>query len=431
MHAAHLFRVHGRRALCAAAILVAGAIANAQQQGAPGADKQAERRPDSAAGRPVRIFLVGGQRIDGVLIEERDDSIVVRIGGVETTVKREHIDRITIERPAIERYREMRRLIADDDVDRRLILIDWMRAENLLDEAQREIEEVLEREPSNGDAMRLARLIEEQVALRDRREADGRPLIPPRTPARAMRRPAAAEFPMVSEADANMIKLLEVDLADPPRLLIERDTIDKLIAGYRGRAGVPSREAEDQAFRRLPAGEILRAMFEVRARDLYPEVRVLDLPESLRLFRDNVNATWLVNGCATTACHGGLDAGEFLLLNRAPTSERSFLTNLLILERFRTTDGRGLIDYVRPEQSLLLQLAVTPKLSASPHPAVQGYKPVFLSSRSRRYAQTLQWIETMHLPRPEYPVAYTPPKPSDFAEAAPDEAGRPGEPADR
>jgi hypothetical protein len=430
MHAAHFFRAHGRRALCAAAILVAGAIATAQQQPAPPGEP-AEARPESAAGRPVRIFLVGGQRIDGVLVEERDDAVVVRIGGVETTVAREHIDRITIERPAIERYREMRRLIDDDDIDRRLILIDWMRAEDLLDEAQREIEEVLELEPSNGDAMRLASLIEEQIALRERREADGRPLIPPRTPAREMRRPAAADFPLVSAADANLIKLLEIDLADPPRLVIERETIDKLIAGYRGRAGVPRREAEDQAFRRLPAGEILRAMFEVRARELYPEVEVLDLPESLRLFRDHVNATWLVNGCATTACHGGLDAGEFLLFNRSPTGEQAFLTNLLILERFRTSDGRGLIDYVRPEQSLLLQLAVTPKLSASPHPDVPGYKPVFLSSRSRRYAQTLGWIESMHLPRPEYPVEYTPPTPSDFVEAESGEPGRPGEPGDR
>ncbi|MFG0275856.1 MAG: hypothetical protein ACF8QF_12460 [Phycisphaerales bacterium] len=426
----HLFRVNGLRVLSAAGILTVGAIAFAQQQ-ERAEPPPAERQAPAQEERQVRVFLVGGQRIDGVLVEERDDAIIVRISGVDTTIAREHIDRITVERPAIDRYREMRRLIADDDIDRRLILIDWMRAENLLDEARLEIEQVLEREPANGDALRLSRLIDEQISLRDRREADGAPLIPPRTPARAMRRPPAADFPLVSDADANLIKLLEVNLADPPRMVIERETVDKLITGYRGRAGIPRREAEDQAFRRLPAGEILRAMFEVRARDLYPEVEVIDLPESLRLFRDHVNSTWLVNGCATTACHGGLDAGDFLLFNRAPTSDRSFLTNLLILERYRTSDGRALIDYVRPEQSLLLQLAITPKLSSSPHPDVPGYRPVFLSSRSRRYAQTVGWIESMHLPRPAYPVEYRPPAPADFVDPADADPGRTGEPGDR
>ena len=168
-------------------------------------------------------------------------------------------------------------------------------------------------------------------------------------------------------------------------------------------------------------------MFEVRARDLYDEVSVIDLPDSLRLFRDHVNSTWLVNRCGTTACHGGLDAGEFLLYNRAPTSEQAVATNMLILERYRTSSGAPLIDYTRPEQSLLLQLALRPQLSAFPHPEVRGYKPVFLSTRSRRYAQALEWIDAMHRPRPQYPIEYELPTPADFLDEQDDEQ----EPPDR
>jgi len=406
-----------RAAWCAAiAASVAIGAAAQQSQNAPPAPDQTQAERDARIGKPVRVFMTDGQRLDGVLVEERDEAIVLRIGGLDTTLRREHIDRIVVERPAIERYRAMRGLIDDDDADRLLILIDWMRAEGLLDEARREVLAVLEHEPQNGDALRLRKLIDEQIELRSRATEGGgvRPVIPPREPARDIRRPVAGEFPLLSPEQVNLLKVYEVDLDDPPRLLIERDTIDALIQGNRGRAGIPLREAEDQAFRRLPPEEILGAMFEVRARELYPEVGVIDLPLSIRLFRDHVNSTWLVNRCGTTACHGGLEAGDFMLYNRAPTSERAVATNLLILERYRTPSGAPLIDYLRPEQSLLLQLALRPQLSAYPHPEVRGYKPVFLSTRSRRYAQAIQWIETMHRPRPEYPIEFAPPTPADF-----------------
>lgn len=413
-----------------AASVAIGAAAQQSQNDPPAQDQQQAER-DARLGKPVRVFMTDGQRIDGVLIEEGDEAIVLRIGSLDTTLPREHIDRIVLERPAIERYRAMRSLINDDDTDRLLILIDWMRAEGLLDEARKEVLAVLEREPQNGDALRLRQLIDEQIELRSRAIEGGgvRPVIPPHEPARDIWRPVAGQFPLLTPDQVNLMKVYEVDLDAPPRLLIERETINELIQNHRGRAGIPLREAEDQAFRRLPPEEILRAMFEVRARDLYPEVRVLDLPDSIRLFRDHVNSTWLVNRCGTTACHGGLEAGDFMLYNRTPTSEQAAATNLLILERYRTPSGAPLIDYIRPEQSLLLQLALRPQLSAYPHPEVRGYKPVFLSTRSRRYAQAIEWIRTMHQPRPEYPIEYDLPTPADFADERDEGDGQ--EPPDR
>jgi len=415
------------RAASAAIIIAALAFAAMAQQDDSGSTDEV-----SLVGKPVRVVMNDGQRLSGVIVEERADAVVIRIGKVETTLARSHIDRITVERPAIERYREMRAILDPEDTDRMLMLIDWMRTEGLLEEAKREITAVLEREPGNGDALRLSKLIDEQLTLRagmrnrDDEESPPRRTITPRE----LRRPSAQEFPLLSEEEANLVKVYEVDLDDPPRLLIERDTIDALISGHRGEAGIPRQEGEDQAFRRRPAHEILRAMFEVRARDLYGEVRVIDLPESLRLFRDNVNATWLVNGCATTACHGGYQAGDFMLYNRTPTREEAALTNLLILERYRTEEGVPLIDYARPERSLLLQLTMKPNISAWPHPRVPGYKPIFMSTRSRRYVQAVEWIEAMHRPRPDYPVDFTPPTPADFLGSDPSSpAGE--EPPDR
>ena len=158
---------------------------------------------------------------------------------------------------------------------------------------------------------------------------------------------------------------------------------------------------------------------------------MLELPDSLKQFRDNVNSTWIVNTCGTTTCHGGLDAGDFLLFNRAQNNERSAITNLLILERFRTSDDVPLINYDFPENSLLLQYALPIKRTSSPHPEVRGFRPAFRSTKSRRYVQAIEWMRSMHRPRPDYPIAYTPPKPADFEQrTAPDEK-KDAEPVDR
>jgi len=182
---------------------------------------------------------------------------------------------------------------------------------------------------------------------------------------------------------------------------------------------IPSDPVNAEAFRGWSGARQLEAMFDVRARDLYPEVQVLDLPESLRAFRDDVQSTWLVNSCATTVCHGGLDSGSFMLFNRTPTAEASALTNLLILERYRTADGRRLLNYDDPDQSLLLQFALSPRISTSPHPDVRGWRPVFTSKTARRYQDAIAWMGKMIRPRPEVPVEYVPPTPQMFERASP------------
>jgi hypothetical protein len=365
----------------------------------------------------VIITLRTGERYQASFVEARDSVIVVRIGSVDTRLARADIRSIVTERPPIERYREMRALVDDEDVDRLLVLVDWLRAQGLFGEALDELANILEVEPGNGDAIRLQSLTSQQKTLADEKregasDTAGAPRSRRAVPAN---RPDAGVFPVISEEDANLVKVYEIDIEDPPRLLIEHETIRKLITRYGGIASVPTNEALADEFYRLPPEDILRNMFDARARDLYREVRVLDLPDPIRNFRDNVNSTWVVNTCGTTTCHGGLDSGEFLLFNRAQNNERSAITNLLILERFRTSGGESLINYEFPEDSLLLHYAMPISRSAKPHPQVRGFRPAFRSEKSRRYVQAIEWMNSMHRPRIDYPVEFTPPRPSDFA----------------
>lgn len=391
------------------------------------ADQADQEKRDAPPQRDVTVVLNSGQRLRGTLVDEQRDHIVLRIANIETRVPRAEVDRVITRRPLLERYRSMREAIDDDDVDRLLPLIEWMRANGLLDQALEEIQHVLEIEPNNGRARRLRRLIEQQVALRDKTEENRKAADAEQDAGGGNERPgrfAPGEFPLLSESQVNLVKVYEIDLDDPPPIVIDRETVDELLEEYGDHPDIPVSREGRQAFHRKPPLEILKTMFRLRARELYSRVRVRKLPESLRRFRDHVNATWLVNACATTRCHGGTEAGRLALYNRDPRTERSAVTNFMILDRFHLDDGTPMINYETPQRSPLLQMTLPREESAFPHPEVYGWRPVFRELEARRLQQAVEWIKSMHRPRLDYPIAYEPPRPpkpqTADAEKAPD-----------
>lgn len=104
----------------------------------------------------------------------------------------------------------------------------------------------------------------------------------------------------------------------------------------------------------------------------------------------------------------------------------------MILERFKMggSAGQSLISYARPETSPLLQLGLPRDDSASPHPEVDGWRPVFRSRDDRRFLQAVEWLRSMHRPRPEIPIQYEPPTWADIEKArdsSEPQADEPGE----
>jgi len=403
---------------------VAVGVRAAQPEAGPPKDVAVE------ADQPVVIVLRGGQRFRGMLVREDADGITVRVGSIETRIAHDQIDQVIRERPLVERYRSMRAAIDDDDIKRLLLLAEWLRANGLLDAAQMELEGILLQEPRNGEAIRLMRLVEEQMDLRektvvDRPEgADGGSQ--GRTARARPRRLPPGEFPLLTGEQINLLKVYEIDLDDPPRLVIDRETVDEFLDRYGDDPSIPVTSDGREAFQRRPDIEILKEMFRLRARDLYRRVDVLGVPEALRRFRDHVNATWLVNHCATTRCHGGLDSGRLMLFNRDPRAEHGAFTNFLILDRFRLSSGEPLIDYAVPERSPLLQMTLPRNRAAKPHPEVYGWRPVLRDTEHRRFQQAVEWIRAMHRPRPDYPIDYEPPRP-----LTPPDPGKGGEPIGR
>lgn len=372
-----------------------------------------ERVVDDGGAQPgdrVIVVFADGHRVEGEFVRSEPAHVVVRIANVESPMARSELSAVIVLPSPAKQFRDMRATIKDSDVERRIDLAMWARDRGMLEQAMGEVQGVLKFEPQNGDALRLLKEIEQLIMLRDKAAPkntgdDGDSGFKPAAP----RRPTLGEFPLLNAEQVNTLKVLEVDLKNPPRILITRETIDRLLTKYADHPLIPAgREARD-AFRALPPEKILETMFAVRARDLYTEVQVTGNPASMEKFRDQVHSAWLVNNCATTRCHGGSAAGRLLLTNRRPNADASVYTNFLILDRFKTSDGRPLINWGEPEKSVLLQMGLPRDDALTPHPEVKHWSPVFRSREERRFLQAVEWMKMMYRPRPEYPVEYAAP----------------------
>ncbi|HYF14641.1 MAG TPA: hypothetical protein VD971_06155 [Phycisphaerales bacterium] len=441
----------------AAAALLLGLAAWAQEQPAPTppADQPpAEIQPEPAPPGPAppaaavavppadepretELILSDQQRVTGVLVDANSTSVVLMIDGVRTTFPAAQVQSRRALPTVEERYAVLRSAIDDGDADALLNLARWLRDRKRYGLALREASRVLEIEPTNPQANELAVYLREQIkleAIKRERTATRDPSMRPVGPLVGPR-PAPQQretFPLLTDEQMNLLRVFEVDLRDPPAMIIRRKTAERLLEKYggqivQGRGVVPvAPEAREQFLRQKPA-EILSWMFDLRAREFYPEVEVLENPRSLRAFRDNVHRTWLMNSCATTRCHGGEEAGRLYLYNRKQGSDRSALTNFLIIERFRTTSGDGLINYREPARSILLQMGLPREQAAYPHPEVKGvgkvWKPAFDSPDDPRFRDAVRWISLMYPNRTDYPIDFRPPVPGPLETTPPESAG--------
>lgn len=433
-------RQHARRTLVALAvggILIASSARGTFDDDSPRGPQDALAQGGSQPATPDRrsnpddepeciVSLLAGGQISGRLVAESDTSVSVRIGSIVSTIPLEEVESVVLVEAVLDRYRRMRKAIGQD-AEQLLLLVEWLISERRYALALREVENVLLLEPLNARAREHKRLLEEQIRLASSAREDAPKDAPPAIPGGVEDRP----FPLLSPEQINLIRVYEVDLANPPKMLVQRETVDKILSYYAEHDAVPKTPEGRDALQRRRADQILDLLFQLRARELYGEVRVEEDPESMRRFRVDVHNDWLARGCATSRCHGGQSAGRLYLAGTRPRADDTVYTNFLILDRFRTKDGRPLIDYDEPGKSLLLELALPREISTYPHPPInelgreRPYTPPIRSRDDARFRKTVAWIRSMYAPHPDYPIAYTPPVPAGLDQASPREPGRP------
>lgn len=380
------------------------------------------------------IELTTGAVMQGLLLESNDVSVRIRSNRVETRIPRAQIINM-VRLPSIEsRYESIRAALGPRDVNERIYWARWLRDRQRYAMALELIREAAAIEPANPEVATLLTWLERHVDILRRRATTGEPTPDrPRAPRPERVDPAPDDdeaFPRLSDDDINIIRVYEYDFADPVRIRIGDDTISRLIQQHADSPHIPAQPAaRAELFRRRPT-EILEIMFRSQARDLYPEVEVTDHTPAIRRFRDRLHTRWLINGCATSECHGGREAGRFILARDAPRSDHTVYTNLYIVSRFVLDDGTPLVDWRRPADSPLIQLALPRALSARPHPEVPGpggrdaWRPAFRNANDRAVTDTVNWIRSMYVPRPDYPIDYVPVRPFEPDEGPPTDPER-------
>jgi hypothetical protein len=360
----------------------------------------------------AEVILLDGKRMSGVLVEQNRERVVISIAGIKTTFKMDSIDKVNILAPVKDRYESYRAIIDPEDIDNRLRLAEWVFNRGRYDLAHREIDHVLRLEPANPRAKELQNLVNAQQVVAAQKVAA--------KDAKGTRAAKVSDFPLLTKEQINLIRVFEVDLKNPPRMIIDQNTIGRFLDKYggivvEGKGPVPVNASGRALFARMSAPEVLSWLFDLKAREFYPEVQVLENPKSFQMFRDRLNRGWLVTYCANIKCHGGEDAGRLWLYNRQQASDAAAYTNFLILERFRLANGQPLINYNEPARSPLLEYGLPRDLAFNKHPEVPAsrgrWQPIFRGVEDDRFTQGADWIKSMYPKRPDYPIDYKVPVP--------------------
>ena len=364
--------------------------------------------------QPGKLILRNGDVISGTLIRDDFEKVIIEIKGVRTPYPREVVWETIKNLTARQEYEAAKQRIKPEQHIDRLNLARWLYSKEMYREAKLELESLLVTSKL-PDAIELLNIVSAQLMLeQDPSEIDSEYETPPRGRRDSDIKSGPVNLrdllpsKILDADDVNIMRVYEIDFKNPPKLYVSPQSIREVLEKYGDSNLIPSDSSGRTRLFRADPVEIARLIFKLKARDLYSRIEVNSEPAALNQFRLKVHDGWVIPNCATSRCHGGIDAGRFFLHRRGSKSDKVRYTNLLILERWNELE-RPLINYERPQDSLLLQYALPRKEARFPHPDVKGFRPVFSRSNKRLLDATLEWITSMYQPRTRYPVKYDPP----------------------
>jgi hypothetical protein len=380
----------------------------------------------SDAQQPGVVATTDGRTLEGEVVEEAD-RVVVTIHGIATPVPREQVARIDYT-PFADRFAARLASLGPRDIDGRMEL-----AQDAL--ARREYALALKAARAARDidvVNRAARDLENAINAQMRLDAirpDGEPPTP---------RPPRTTRPVRPDVGPRLLGMDQVQMFRLAEL-----TEDDSRARIQFRENVRQRFLEDKPmipFRRFATRSAVAQALDIResgSPDLWRDVVITNDPESLATFFRRLHGP-VVQGCATSRCHGGPDAGALRLISPAQSTEAAY-TNLYLLMKYvkeipideSRPFGAGssrLIERGQGPTSLLAQFMLPRSQAIKPHPDVKGFRGVVRDREHPIFRAAVRWMDQELSPSERsHGIEHDPwrdPDPAelDTAPASPDQA---------
>jgi hypothetical protein len=339
-------------------------------------------------------------------IQQRSDSVIVTIHGVDTVIPKNNIASIEAAKNYDDEFHDRMLKLSGDDVAGRITLAREAFGKGKYELAREAAESARAIDPNNAEAAQLLDTLQSQMRM-ERAKAAG--------PAPTVQSPVVAETPsdrnLLTTADVETIRRAEFNPNDPlARIRFDGD-VKKQFADARKIpfADFNALSPAQQAVQILANGN--PAMRE--------KVQVLSDPPAMIDFRKVIQPLVLQN-CATVGCHGSPGSGAFLLV-APPDNDSVTYTNFYILQSYVQKTGgkpsvfgsneRRLIDRSHGAQSLLAMYGLPAAPGQAAHPLVNGkpLAPIFQNLDDPRYRLLVDWIDALPAGVPDYGIRYAPP----------------------
>jgi hypothetical protein len=366
--------------------------------------------------KPGIVHTKNGQTFQGD-VDEKEDKVVIDIKGIRTTIDRANIDSIQYTKGVEEDYRARLAKLDAQDVKGRIELAHWAVDQGQYRLAQDALEKALAIDPNNKDASDFLDLVTRQMRLQHNAgstDNTGAPAADNEANNGAAAPQPKAERRLLTPQDINTIRLLELKPTDPTRAI----RIDPAVRNqFLTATGMTL-----QQFTAMRPAE--QAVDIVKRGDeaMRDGVHVLADPAALAVFKSRIQSVVLPN-CATSGCHGGTPRGGFMLYSPADNDAVTY-TNFYILTQYAQKVAssnpaapdsgafggpaqRKMLDRLQPAQSLLAQFGLPTGDARYDHPAVPGFRPLFLNKNDQRYRTLLNWLGTTLVNvQPDYGIDY-------------------------
>lgn len=364
-----------------------------------------------AAGRPGVVRLKDGGVYEGS-VEEKTDTVVVDVRGILTEIPRERIASV-VYGDFETRWREAYAKLDENDSKGRVAAARRAFDERRYDLAETAARDAQRVDPNSTEAAEILKLTINQRRLEQGNPNQANPDQPPRPNGEANPPKSTTSYKLLTAEQINRMKQLELRENETVARFNLKNNVAKRYHDADSRINMSYSE-----FLRQPVSERARMIIANGGPELAKDVEVTNDPAALQEFRRETLGL-ILNGCATSACHGGTNEASkaFPLVAPAPDVATSY-SNFYQISTWQKKQAANMtealiggsnlqmINRVRPEESLLLQYGLAD--AEHKHPPSQGFKPMFTRGRDDvKYKKIATFIDGLRKIEPDYGFKYT------------------------